>query len=177
MVQSIGCAGRLALIGFIIACPFAFFIEARHWQEYLIPPCMTATFTFVAALLLFARDFAKRNGALQEVQHRLNSRSPMDDERFLAEPIACSDETIRMTRDAISEFFEVPVRCIYRNDSLNDIYNVSDFEPEFYFFTFDFVINKQLGRSYQYQINTEGLELIEDLALAINRQIIRIKHR
>jgi len=115
---------------------------------------MTATFTFVAAIMLFARDFRKANALTKQVRFRLNSRAPCSSEKFLEQPIACSDEVIMMTRNAISNFFDVTPDRIYRSDNLDEIYNARDFEPQFYFFVINFVFEKQLGRWVEYKVDS-----------------------
>ncbi len=118
MRQTIGCAGIIATVAFLIAIIASLFATETDLGQRLLIALMTAATAFVAAVILISRDRRRRAAVVQSVRQMLLDREDVSDTDF-ANHFPDHDPTlIVQTRQAVAEFFEVPAVKLHPTDGL-----------------------------------------------------------
>src|SRR5207249_3734495 len=130
---------------------------------------MPAAMAFVAALLLFSRDYARHARTLRRVRTKLIVRDDSSDDEFSRQFPNADFTTMQQTRHAIAQFFNVPVAKIHSTDTLDGDLEITTLEPSFHSFVVYHVLNVRNVQPQPFAFNTGNLNDIGDLVAEIQR--------
>ena len=116
----IGCAAMIGIVAFVIGLIAAVIANDPTFPHPLIVGAMTGGMTFVAALILVARDRGRHTSTIRNVRQVLLARQDINDGDYLAHFPDANSTLVAQTRQAVSDFFDVPVQKIHPTDSLRD---------------------------------------------------------
>lgn len=165
----IGCSGAIALVAFVIGLAASAFASGATWADRVTMVAVPTTITFVAALLLFARDSARHSSTMRKVRTYLLARNDSTDEQFVSSR-PCDDAPLLLeTRKAISRFFDVPTVKVGRDVRLIHDLHVDNLEPSFQLYVVDSLVASRTLAPRSFGFTMAGLVSIDDLAGAIRK--------
>lgn len=162
----------MALVAFVIGGAVSLCVRDASWTDRLIISTMPAVITFVAVLLLSSRDHAKHSAAMRSVRNRLLTGPDTTDDDFVSLRPFDATAILLDTRKAISRFFDVPAGKINRDVQLIRDLHVDKLEPAFQFYVVDSVIAAQQITPKPFGFSMDGLDTIDDLAVAIQNVLV-----
>ncbi|QDU93625.1 hypothetical protein [Lignipirellula cremea] len=168
-------SGVLALVAFLIGFAGSWFAAGASWNERLTAGIMIGGFTFVAALLLGARDHFQRNAVLRKVRRNLLADAATSREEFVALRPFDDVALLLETRTAVAKFFDAPVEQIGRDVHLIRDLHVDQFEPMFTFLVVGSLVSARWSEEQRFGFSTDGLETLDDLTLAIRSALVGLK--
>jgi len=163
-----GCAGMLALVAFILASIVSLFTSATLGGRLTLA-IMSGTMTFLAALLLLARDRWRFTSTIRSVRRTLLARQDVSEAEYLKHFPASDPSLVVQTRQAVAAFFNVPVQKIHSKDNLRKDLGFESLEPGFHSFVAFHVLAARKVQTQSFLFNTGGLVDIGDLANEIQR--------
>jgi len=167
----IGCSGAIALGAFVIGLAASAFVRGATWADRVTMVAVPTTITFVAALLLFARDSARHSSTMRKVRTYLLARNDSTDEQFVSSR-PCDDAPLLLeTRKAISRFFDVPTVKVGRDVRLIHDLHVDNLEPSFQLYVVDSLVASRTLAPRSFGFTIAGLVSIDDLAGAIRKAL------
>ncbi len=165
----IGCAGMIAAVAFVFGIIGSLFATEADIGERLMIAVMPAAIAFVAALILFARDHARHTSTMRPVRQVLLARQDVNDHDFFAHFPDADSTLITQTRQAISQFFDVPAQKIHPTDDLRNDFQFDTLEPSFHSFVVYHVLDVRNVAPQPFTFNTGDLTDVGDLAKEIQR--------
>jgi hypothetical protein len=165
----IGCAGMIAAVAFIFGLIGSLFATEATFGQRLIMALMPAAMAFVATLILIARDDARHAGTMRAVRQMILARPDVSDHDFLAHFPGTDPTLIAQTRQAISQFFDVPAQKIHPTDNLHHDLQFNTLEPSFHSFVVYHVLNARNVAPQPFTFNTGELTNVGDFAEEIQR--------
>lgn len=165
----IGCAGMIAAVGFALGIVGSLFATEASIGERLLRAALTGAITFVAALLLFARDYRRQSSTRRAVRQTLLARRGAQDDEFSVRFPAADPALIAQTRQAISQFFDVPAEKIHPTDNVHSDFHADIFEPGFHTFVVYRVLNALNVAPAPFTFSLANISDVADLANEIQR--------
>ncbi|WP_339729515.1 hypothetical protein [uncultured Gimesia sp.] len=160
-------SGILALVPFLIGFVISLFIRELTWGERLPMAIIPAFCTFVAAFLLGNRDYARYSSTMKNVRNYLLACNDSTDEHFLSCKPYEDDSLLLETRNAISQFFDVPSLKIRRDIDLIRDLQIDKMELPFNLSVIRVVIASRQVEPKPFHFTTTNLTSIDDLTNAI----------
>ena len=161
-------AGLLAVVPFGIGFVASLFIPEATWIERLGLAALPAFCTFFAAILLGSRDSARTTSTVEQIRENLINSPDTTEEQFLSARPAEDPSLLLELREAIAQFFDVPVCKIVRGvDLINDLH-VDQLEPTFQFAVVRPAIASRQKEPQSFGFSTTGLHTIDELVKAIH---------
>ncbi|QDU17427.1 hypothetical protein CA11_52690 [Gimesia maris] len=166
-------AGLLSIVAFVIGFVASLFIPDVTWIERLGVAVIPAFCTFFAAILLFTRDSARHSATMQDIHKNLLNSPDITEEQFLtARP--CEDTSLLLElREAIAQFFDVPVCKIARNVDLISVLHIDQLEPSFQFAVVRPAIISRQKEPQSFGFSTTSLHTLDELVKAIREVLDR----
>lgn len=165
----IGCAGMIAAVAFVFGIIGSLFATEANLAERLMIATMPAAMAFIAALILFSRDHARHTGTMRTVRQMLLARHDISDGDYLAHFPDADSILVAQTRQAVSQFFDVPAEKIHPNDNLRKDLQFETLEPRFHSFVVYHVLDARNVAPQPFTFNTGDLTDLGDLAHEIQR--------
>jgi len=164
----------LALVAFILASIVSLFTSATLGGRLTLA-IMSGTMTFLAALLLLARDRWRFTSTIRSVRRTLLARQNMSDTEYL-ERFADADPALAaQVRQEVAAFFNVPAQKIHPMDDLRKDLGFDALEPGFHSFVAGNVLAARKVEPQPFLFNTGGLTDIGDLVNEMQRILDRLK--
>ena len=137
---------------------------------------MPAVITFIAATLLFATDALKHQSHMAAVRKTLRARSPVRDEDFCQYFPEVDAKMLRLTREGIAQFFDVPAETIHPSDELESDLHFSSLEPAFHSFVTYFVLAECCAIEASFTFRSSRMSDVGSLAKEISRIHQRLQY-
>jgi hypothetical protein len=138
--QTIGCAALISIVPLSIGAIVALFMTEAPLVGRITAVVMPTAITFVAVLVLTSFDNARHRRRIESVRRMLLSRSGVDDDTFCSSFPDSDLKMLRLTRDGIARFFDVPPTCIHPNDQLDPDLQFASLEPMFHTYVTFYVL-------------------------------------
>lgn len=177
MRAAIGCSSVFAVVVFVIGFAISLFVRDATWIDRLAIGLTPAFIVFVAVLLLVGRDSAKHSASVRSARKYLLSCGSMPENEFLASRPSDHVELLLATRQAISQFFGVPIGQIRRDVNLIHDLHVDLLEPAFQLSVVDSVIISRRIESKPFGFSMAGIETIDELTYAIQKVLVDLKEQ
>ena len=172
----IGCAAVLAIVPLLIGTTVACFMTGDiPWYGRVVAALTPAAITFVAALLLIASDNARHKRNIAAVRRVLLEREPVNDELFCAQFPDVDSDTLRLTREGIAKFFDVPAGAIHASDQLEADLRFSSLEPAFHTCVTCFVLERRGAIEAPFTFRNSRVSDVGTLAAEIDRILKRLQ--
>lgn len=164
-----GCAVVMAGIGFGFGLVGSMFVTGISFPERLMLAGMPAVFAFLAALLLACRDRFRHAKIRRQVREHLLEEKPVDNSDFVAAFPNLESDLILQTRQAISEFFDVPIATIHPSVDLRNDLAWESLSPGLMVFVTQRVFSSFRFTSQYLAIETEEQNSLGDLCEELRR--------
>jgi hypothetical protein len=165
----IGCAAVIGIVAFVIGLVATLIANDPAFPHPLIAGALTGATTFVAALVLMARDSTRHNTAMRTVRQMLLTRQDVKEDDFIVHFPNSDSALLTQTREAVSRFFDVPTQKVHPTDNLRKDLQFDVLEPNFHSFVVFEVLNARNVVPQSFSFNTGDLADIGDLANEIQR--------
>lgn len=172
----VGCAGMIAAVAFVFGMIGSLFATEANFGERIMIAFMPAAFAFVAALILCARDYARRTSTMRTLRQMLLARHDVNDDDFVSHFPDADPALVTQTRQAISQFFDVPVQKIHPTDKLQDDLRFDRLEPGFHLYVVHHVLDARKVAPRPFTFHTGGLTGVGDLAKEIQCVLDRFEN-
>ena len=129
-----GCATMIAAVAFVFGLVGALFATTTTVREKFLIAAGVAAMAFVAALILGARDYSRHRAAVAAVCRMLLTRDDLTEADFVSHFSEIDPILLGQIRQAIADFFRVPVAKIHPGDSLRGHLQCDALEPGFHTF-------------------------------------------
>lgn len=133
IVGMITFATCIAAVAFVFGMIGSFFLADANFVERLALAAMVFAMTFVAAFCLSWRDCAHQRRALSAIRRELLFRADVSEKEFATHFPGVELTLMSQTRQAIAEFFDVPLPKIHPADDLSRDLRTETLEPGFQF--------------------------------------------
>ncbi|HAW29828.1 MAG TPA: hypothetical protein DCY03_17175 [Planctomycetaceae bacterium] len=161
-------SGLLAVVAFVIGFVASLFIPDLTWIARLVGATIPAFCTFFAAILLGSRDFARHSATMQDIRKNLLNSPDTTVEQFLSARPAEDPSLLLELREAIAQFFDVPVCKIARDVDLISDLHVEQLEPTFQFAVVRPAIISRQKEPQSFGFSTTSLHSIDELVQALH---------
>ncbi|WP_417386278.1 hypothetical protein [Gimesia sp.] len=161
-------SGLLAVVAFVIGFVASLFIPDLTWIERLGVAMIPAFCTFFAAILLFTRDSVRYSATMQDIRKNLLNSPDTTEEQFLSARPVEDPSLLLELREAIAQFFDVPVFKVARDVDLISDLHVEQLEPTFQFAVVRPAITSRQKEPQPFGFSTTSLRTIDELVKAIH---------
>ncbi len=168
----VGCAAMIAAVAFVLGLIGSLFATTANFGERLLIAAGVAAVAFVAALMLFIRDYASRTAAIRAVRRMLLARSDVSDADFSSHFPEVDPTFLGQIRQAVSGAFRVPAAKIHPGDNLRRTFRCDVLEPEFHSIViFDILKTRKVtpAPGQLFAFHSSALNSFGDLAKEIQR--------
>jgi hypothetical protein len=172
LVGLVGCATVIAVAAFVCGLIGSLFATGASFGERMLIAVGVAAMAFAAAVILNVRDHVRYKATVRAVRRTLLARDDVAEADFLSHFPEIYPTLLGQIRQAISDYFQVPVGKIHPGDSLRSNFQCEKLEPMFQFFVVYHVFNARKvapARGQPFVFNPGGLSGFGDLTKEIQR--------
>jgi len=168
-------AACVAVVAFVVGMAGTCFFTVRSFSERLIMPAIMASTTFLAVFSLGFRDRARYSRTFGSVRRSLLARADVCQE-CNAGIADVEDALLAQTRQAVAEFFDVPLLKICPTCKLYRDLKIEKLEPGFQFIVIDRVLGmRNVAIEEQFIVSTCQPQTFADVAIHIQGLIQSIQ--
>lgn len=168
MRDMVGCSVKIAVVAFMFGLIGSLFATEAGPGERLMLAMMPAGMAFVAAMILFSRDYLRQTRTIRLVRQALLIRVDVSDAEFVAHFPTVDTTLLVQTRQAVARFFGVPPAKVHPTDQLRQDLQFETLEPGFHSFVVHDVLYARQLPLHPFTFRTGHLKSIGDLAAEIH---------
>lgn len=173
VTTTIGCSALVALMFLPLGVAMALMESDAPLPLRTAMVFMPSGIAFIAATLLAMRDRTLAKLRWRSVRRKLLRRHDVNRQEYLTHFPHNNPELMAEIRQAISEFFEVPVEKIHPTDDLQGDFLFNAFEPQLHQHVLHCAVARHVGTIPPQIVafNSAGLSTVGDLAGEVQRII------
>jgi hypothetical protein len=164
-----GCAALISIVPLLVGAIVALFMTEVPLVGRITAILMPAAITFVAVLVLTSADNARHRRHIESVRRMLLCRSGVDDDTFCSSFPDFDSKMLRLTRNGIARFFDVPPTCIHPNDQLDPDLHFASLEPMFHTYVTFYVLSECGAIHAPFTFHSDRVSDVPTLSQEISR--------